>query len=185
MAKINLRPWREEKSKERQKRFLMNLCGAALFAGVIVLAVGYYFDVMHERQVERNDYLKTEATKLDKKLKEIKELNEKKKRLLARLEAIQQLQASRPIIVRNFDELVKVLPDGAYYSSLSRKADTIGINGLAEDKLDVSNLMRNLDSSIWFGEPTLRKVQLSNEDGLNAFSLSLPVVTPKEKIGSK
>ncbi|WP_415886709.1 PilN domain-containing protein [Neptuniibacter sp. QD37_6] len=184
MATINLRPWREEKSKERQKRFLINLCGAAFFAGFIVLAIGYYFDVMHDRQVERNDYLKAEAAKLDKKLKEIKELKEKKKRLLARLEAIQQLQASRPIIVRNFDELVKVLPDGIYYSSLNRKGNNIGIKGLAEDKLDVSSLMRNIDSSIWFGEPALSKVNLS-KGGLNEFSLSLPVITPKENKGSK
>ncbi|WP_415899898.1 PilN domain-containing protein [Neptuniibacter sp. QD48_11] len=183
MATINLRPWREEKSKERQKHFLINLGGAALFAGAVVLGIGYYFDLMHDRQVDRNDYLKAESAKLDKKLKEIKELKEKKQRLLARLDAIQQLQASRPIIVRNFDELVKVLPDGIYYSRVSRKANSIGINGVAEDKLDVSNLMRNINSSIWFGEPTLSTVKLSKE-GLNSFSLSLPVVTPKEKKGS-
>ena len=53
MATINLRPWREEKSQERQKHFLVNLFGAALFAGGIVLAIGYYFDVMQERQLER------------------------------------------------------------------------------------------------------------------------------------
>lgn len=184
MATINLRPWREEKSQERQKHFLVNLFGAALIAGGIVLAIGYYFDVMQERQLERNNYLKAEAAKLDKQLKEIKDLKAKKKRLLARLDAIQSLQASRPLIVRNFDELVKVLPDGIYYSSVSRKGNNIDINGLAEDKLDVSNLMRNIERSIWFGEPALSKVKLSKED-LNEFSLALPVLTPKNNQGSK
>lgn len=184
MATINLRPWREEKSQERQKRFLVNLFSAALFAGGIVLAIGYYFDVMQERQQARNNFLKAEAAKLDKQLKEIKDLKAKKKRLLARLDAIQSLQASRPLIVRNFDELVKVLPDGIYYSSVSRKGNNIDINGLAEDKLDVSNLMRNIESSIWFGEPALSKVKLSKQD-LNEFSLVLPVLTPKTTQGSK
>lgn len=184
MATINLRPWREEKSRERQKHFLLNLFGAALFAGAIVLAIGYYFDVMQERQLERNNYLKAEAAKLDKQLKEIKELKAKKKRLLARLDAIQSLQASRPLIVRNFDELVKVLPDGIYYSNVSRKGNNIGINGLAEDKLDVSNLMRNIEESIWFGEPSLSKVELSKQE-LNEFSLAVPVLTPKTNQRSK
>lgn len=184
MATINLRPWREEKSQERQKHFLVNLLGAALVAGGIVLAIGYYFDVMHERQLERNNYLKAEAANLDKQLKEIKLLKEKKDRLLARLDAIQSLQASRPLIVRNFDELVRVLPDVSYYSSIKRKDKKIDIEGLSEDKLDVSRLMRNIDSSIWFGEPALSKVK-SSKGGLNTFSLSLPVITPKEKKGSK
>ncbi|WP_415883240.1 PilN domain-containing protein [Neptuniibacter sp. QD34_54] len=184
MATINLRPWREERSQERQKNFLVNLFVAVLFAGGVVLAIGYYFDVMHERQLERNNYLKAEAAKLDKQLKEIKDLKAKKKRLLARLDAIQNLQASRPLIVRNFDELVKVLPDGIYYSSVSRKGNNIDIKGLAEDKLDVSNLMRNIESSIWFGEPALSKVKLAKQD-LNEFSLALPVLTPKTDQGSK
>jgi len=184
MATINLRPWREEKSQERQKNFLVNLFGAALFAGGVVLAIGYYFDVMQERQLERNNFLKAEAAKLDKQLKEIKDLKAKKKRLLARLDAIQSLQASRPLIVRNFDELVKVLPNGIYYSSVSRKGNSIDIKGLAEDKLDVSNLMRNIDRSIWFGEPTLSNVKLSKQD-LNEFSLALPVLAPKTNQGSK
>ncbi|WP_415897412.1 PilN domain-containing protein [Neptuniibacter sp. QD72_48] len=184
MARINLRPWREERSQERQKSFLINLCGSALFAGGIVLGIGYYFDVMQDRQLDRNNYLKSQAAKLDKKLEEIKELKEKKKRLLERLDAIQNLQASRPLIVRNFDELVKVLPNGVYYSSITRKSNKISIKGLAEDKLDVSNLMRNIETSIWFGEPSLSKVKLS-KDELNDFALSLPVIVPKESKGSK
>ena len=66
----------------------------------------------------------------------------------------------------------------------SRKANDIQINGLAEDKLDVSNLMRNIERSIWFGEPALSKVKLSKQD-LNDFSLTLPVLTPQTNQGSK
>lgn len=184
MATINLRPWREERSKERQQHFLVNLFGAALFAGVIVLAVGYYFDVMHDRQMERNNYLKSESARLDKQLKAIKELKAKKDRLLSHLNTIQTLQASRPLIVRNFDELVKVLPDGVYYSAITRKDINVQISGLAEEKLDVSNLMRNFERSIWFGEPTLSNVKLANT-GLNQFSLSLPVTVPEKQGGAK
>lgn len=177
MATINLRPWREERAQKRQKDFALNALVCAVCAGLIVFLVGYYFDTMKERQNQRNSFLKTETAKLDKQITEIKELRLKRERLLERLNAIQQLQGSRPLIVRNFDELVRVLPDGAYYNSLARKGDKISVNGTADENLDVSTLMRNLNESIWFGEPQLSNV---NSKGSNkTFQLTVSVSKPK------
>jgi type IV pilus assembly protein PilN len=184
MATINLRPWREERAEERKKAFSMNLIGAALFAAVIVFTVGYYFDFMKERQGDRNGYLKSEIAKLDKDLVAISKLKEERARLLERMNAIQALQASRPLIVRNFDEVVRVLPDGVHYLSLSRKGGNVAITGLAQDNLDVSTLMRNLNSSIWFAEPNLSGVGKS-ADGMKSFKLSVPIATPKAKGSGK
>ena len=184
MAIINLRPWREERAEERKKNFSMNLLGAALFAVLIVFAVGFYFDVMKDRQNDRNSYLKAETAKLDRDLAAIKELKEKRAKLLERLNAIQDLQGSRPLIVRNFDELVRVMPDGIHYSSLSRQGSSVIIAGLAQDNLDVSSFMRNLDNSIWFGEPNLSGVG-KGKDELNTFNLAVPVAKPKEQGGSQ
>ncbi|WP_420599928.1 PilN domain-containing protein [Neptuniibacter sp.] len=177
MATINLRPWREEQSSLRQKQFGANVIGSIVFAVIVVFLVGYYFDEMKNRQNERNDYLKVETAKLDKQIKEIKDLKLKRERLLERLNAIQQLQGSRPLIVRNFDELVRVLPDRAYYNSLSRKGDKVSISGSADENLDVSSLMRNLNQSIWFGEPQLSRVD--SKGTKKTFSLSVGVVKPK------
>ena len=81
------------------------------------------------------------------------------------------------MIVRNFDELVRVLPDGAYYNALSRKGNSVSISGLASDNLDVSTLMRNIDQSLWFGEPQLSKVD-SSSGVEKRFNLSVVVVKP-------
>ncbi|MGI1669519.1 MAG: PilN domain-containing protein [Neptuniibacter sp.] len=177
MATINLRPWREERAQQRQKEFVFNMLGSAVFAVLVVFFVGYYFDAMRDRQVDRNDFLRAETSKLDKQIAEIKDLKLKRERLLERLNAIQELQGSRPLIVRNFDELVRVLPDGAYYKTVSRKAEVVSISGLSNDNLDVSTLMRNLDQSKWFGEPQLSKVDSSN--GVERkFNLSVGIVKP-------
>ncbi|TCK04752.1 PilN domain-containing protein [Marinobacterium mangrovicola] len=177
MARINLRPWREERNALLQKRFLGNLVAAAVLAAVTVFAVSYYYDMQMDRQQARNNYLRGEISKLDQKIAEISELRRKRERLLERLNAIQELQGNRPVIVRNFDELVRVLPDDLYYSSLTRTGDRIGINGLANDNDDVSTLMRNLEGSIWFGEPSLSRVQASNQ--MREFNLSVPLAKPK------
>ncbi len=176
MARINLRPWREERNERLQKRFVGNIVGAALLGALVVLGISYYYDVQMDRQNARNSYLKTEIARLDQKIKEIKELRAKRERLLERLNAIQQLQGNRPVIVRNFDELVRVLPDGVHYELLVRNGETITIDGFAEDNNEVSELMRRLDRSIWFTEPDLRQVDQS--DGVKHFNMQVGMTRP-------
>ncbi len=178
MIAINLRPWREEQARQRQKQFSVNLLISAILAACLVFGVGFYFDLMKERQVERNNYLKAEASKLDKKIAEIKDLRLKRERLLERLHAIQELQGSRPLIVRNFDELVRVLPDGAYYRLLKRAGKKIAISGITVNNLEVSSLMRNLEKSIWFEEAQLRKV-VDSQGGQRSFNLNVLIRKPK------
>lgn len=176
MAKINLRAWREELAAERQKQFIVNIVAAIFLAAAVVFLIGFYIDMQADRQKDRNDFLKSEIAQLDFQLKEIKELKNQRARLLERLNAIQELQGTRPLIVRSFDEMVRVLPDGVYYSLLSRTGDVISLQGRAEKSDDVSNLMRQIYASIWFGEPNLSTV--ANDAGMKKFNLSVPVLKP-------
>jgi type IV pilus assembly protein PilN len=178
MARINLRPWREERDAQLQKRFVGNVVAALVLGALTVFGISYYYDMQMERQEARNNYLRAEIAALDQKIAEIQELRRKRERLLERLNAIQELQGNRPVIVRNFDELVRVLPDGLYYQALTRNGDRINIDGLAELNNDVSMLMRNLDNSIWFGEPSLSRV-VAAENDMRGFNLSVPLEKPK------
>lgn len=177
MALINLRPWREELKAARQKKFATNLASAAVLGALVVFGIGYYFDMQADRQRERNEFLKRETAKLDVLRAEIQELRATRERLLERLQAIHELQGNRPVIVRNFDELVRVLPDGAYYTSLVRVDEKVSITGVALDNLEVSGLMRNLANSDWFGEPNLS--QVDSTKGLKRYMLSVHLDKPK------
>ena len=177
MAQINLRPWREERNAALQKRFLINLVSAAVIAGVTVFGVIYFYDWQMDRQRARNNYMTQEIAKLDKKLEEIRELRRQRERLLERLNAIQALQGERPIIVRNFDEMVRVLPDSLHYTSLTRAGNNITIDGLAAEDEDVSDLMRRIDASIWFNEPNLSRVAAESDQ--RNFNLIIPLRKPK------
>lgn len=190
MAKINLRPWREERSAARQKQFITNVLAACLVGAAVVFVAGTYYDIQMDRQGQRNTYLHGKITDLDAKLKEIEELKAQRERLLARLNAIQELQGNRPIIVRNFDELVRVLPDSINYTAVERKesgfketglkGDTLRIEGIVAQNKDVSELMRNMDNSIWFGEPDLAKVgDINSQAGVPSFDLRVLLAKPK------
>lgn len=183
VTQINLRPWREERNARLQKSFITNLVVAAVLGAVTVFGVIYFYDMQMDRQRARNNYLTQEIAKLDKKLEEIRELKRQRERLLERLNAIQELQGNRPIIVRNFDEMVRVLPDGIHYSSLTRSGESINVDGLAAVNEDVSELMRNLNSSIWFGEPNLSQVNAQNSQ--RSFNLRVPLTKPKAEEADK
>ena len=182
MPSINLRPWREELRAERQKQFVSTLIGIVIVAAGLVFLWQDYVGSQIEYQSSRNAYLKTSMVDLDKKIKEIKELRTEKQKLLDRMKVIQDLQGTRPIIVRVMDELVRSLPDGLYYTSLERKRDEISIIGMAESNNRISGLMRNFESSQWFASPNLKDVSAvttaGNDTSLNSFDLTVKQVTP-------
>ena len=87
----------------------------------------------------RNDFLRKEIVVLDARIKEISELKSRRQQLLERMKIIQDLQGNRPIIGRVFDQLVRTLPDGVYFTDLKMTGKNIAIAGAAESNNRVSN----------------------------------------------
>jgi type IV pilus assembly protein PilN len=88
------------------------------------------------------------------------DLEDKKDRLLARMEIIEQLQRSRPGIVHVFDELVNTLPNGVHLTAVKQSGRRLEIVGSAESNTRVSALMRNIDKSEWLMDPDLEVVEV-------------------------
>jgi type IV pilus assembly protein PilN len=160
MPRINLLPWRAELRTRRRNQFFIGLGGALGAAAVAVGAANLVMNGIIENQQERNDLLKSEITLLDKRIAEILDLEQKKERLLARMEIIEQLQRSRPEIVHVFDELVRTLPDGVRLTSIKQTSRRLEIRGDAESNTRVSAFMRNIDKSKWLTQPDLEVVQV-------------------------
>ena len=160
MPRINLLPWREELRTQRRNQFFMALGGAAAAAGVLLIVAYFVFDNVIDHQGDRNRLLKKEISALDQRIKEIIDLEDKKERLLARMEIIEQLQRSRPGIVHVFDELVRIMPDGVYLKSVKQTGKRLEIIGVAESNTRVSALMRNIDKSEWLANPDLEVVEV-------------------------
>lgn len=183
MARINLLPWREELRRQRQNEYLTVV---GIFGVVALLAWGavhWHYNERIDYQNSRNDYLTIEIEKLDEKIQEIKELEREKERLLSRMQAIETLQTSRPIIVHIFDELVTSLPDGVYLKQISQSGNKIIIQGIAQSNARVSNYMRNVEKSEWLKNPELDVIQKSTEDGrrIASFTLKFEQTSPKKE----
>lgn len=181
MANINLRPWREELRAEKQKQFVVMILGAAIVAAGLVFLWKTDMDSRIAYQESRNAYIETATKKLDKQIREIKALKKKRDELLARMEVIQDLQGKRPVIVRVFDELVRTLPDGLFYTDLKRQGDTVSIVGMAESNSRISGLMRQFEESDWFADPNLSNVSAADKQraGYSQFNMSVKQKTPE------
>jgi type IV pilus assembly protein PilN len=159
MARINLLPWRAELRKQQQKDFLAAIALAAIVTFGLFLVVRTHIASEIDYQGRRNQFLTGEISVLDQKIKEIQDLEGKKKRLLAKMEVIQQLQSSRPEIVHLFDALARTLPDGVNLSDLAQADKNLIINGYAQSNARVSAYMRNLESSRWLKDPLLNIIE--------------------------
>jgi len=184
MARINLLPWREQLREERKREFIVLLMGVVIIAGGILFLIDRNFRSEIRYQQARNDFVRREILVLDARIAEIDQLKEQKAQINSRMEVIQDLQGSRPVIVRIFDELVKALPTGVYFNSLQRSGDRLQIEGIAESNNKVSELMRRIDDSQWFINPSLQQISAASADAnsdqreANAFSLTLFMQAP-------
>ncbi|WP_428241380.1 PilN domain-containing protein [Gynuella sp.] len=184
MANINLRPWRAELRKERQQQFVLVLVFVCVAAAAAVYSWNKYVDELISVQKNRNNFLTEQINIQKKKIDEIKTLQEERTKLVERMNVIQALQGDRPVIVRVFDELVRTLPDGVYYEEVSKKGDTISLNGVADKPSSISDLLRNLDASQWFDNAFLKDIKAvkdeSGEQTGNSFNIVVKQSSPRK-----
>ncbi|WP_251358227.1 PilN domain-containing protein [Kangiella sp. TOML190] len=160
MALINLLDWREEARQQRQKEFFITLGLMALLAVAIMALVYWIMNNKIAGQEERNQYLTTEIRQLDRQIKEIDEIEKKLAELEQQMEVIQNLQRSRPEVVRLFDELVRSVPEGIHLNSLERKNDqNLTFVGRGETNTRISEFMRKMNSSERLKYKDLKEVE--------------------------
>ena len=159
MPSINLLPWRQELRQRRRKEFLYGIVGAVLLAAVITLVANLVVSSMIDAQNRRNELLKAEIAELDKAIEQILALEEQRDRMISRMEVIDTLQASRPEVVKLFDQIVSTLPEGVYLTSVKQNGKKLEFNGVAQSSTRVSAFMRNLDAAESLSSPELKVIQ--------------------------
>jgi type IV pilus assembly protein PilN len=178
MAKINLLPWREEKRQERLQEFQKMMFLAFLVAGGVFYFAVMFVENMVSEQEARNKFLNDEIVKVDAQITEIKTIEKERNKLLARMPVIQDLQESRPKVVKVLDALVNVLPEGVHIEQLQREGEMVTINGMAESNARVSVLMNKIDANPEFEESTLKVVKKGSSQ--KQFALNVNESKPKK-----
>jgi type IV pilus assembly protein PilN len=174
-TRINLLDWRQERRERRKKQFFALLAMGVVGAAAIGLSVMMLVSAAVDQQKARNQYLKREITEIDRKIREIEDLERTKANLLARMRVIEELQGSRAATVHFFDEIVNTLPEGVNLTFVKQQGTNVTIEGLAESNSRVSTYMKNLDASPWFDDPRLVIIKSSEGGGRRQSQFTLQV----------
>jgi type IV pilus assembly protein PilN len=158
-ARINLLDWRADRRKLREQQFIAMVAGCALLAAAGVVGTLFLIGDAIEYQQQRNAFLTEQIREMDRRIKEIEELERVRANLLARMKVIEELQGSRTAMVHFFDEVLNTLPDGVYIKSLVQSGTQVTVDGVAESTGRVSAYMKNIESSRWFTEPRLAVIR--------------------------
>src|SRR6202453_3956934 len=163
MPRINLLPWREQERKVRRREFAVAAGAAVVAALVFGLGGKLVYSSWIEEQNQETSLLRKEIVKLDAEIADIQDLEERRQRLLARMEIIEKLQRKRPEIVHQFDELVRTAPDGVYLTSIKQTGNKLELKGVVQSSTRLSAFMRNIDTSTWMDNPGLSVVETAKD----------------------
>ena len=147
---------------------MIGLGAAVALACLFTLLAHLMVSSMIDAQKRRNELLTAEIAELDKAIEQILALEEQKARMISRMEVIDRLQASRPEVVKLFDQIVAALPEGVYLTSVKQSGKKLEFNGVAQSSTRVSAFMRNIDASESLASPELKVIHTGSNAGPGA-----------------
>jgi type IV pilus assembly protein PilN len=168
--RVNLLPHRAVK-RERQKKLFWALTALSAVVGAVM--VGAVWSILQgyiATQQARNDFVRSENSKLDTQIKEIATLRQEIDGLRARQRAVEDLQADRNQPVYLLDEVAKQVPEGIYLRAIKQEDRKVNVSGWAASNERVSEFLRNLqNNSRVLERPELIEIKVAGQgpSGMN------------------
>lgn len=177
MIRINLLPVRAAQKKERL-RFQVSVVMLSVVA--MVVACGAVYFTMSMKISEQQDELTRideEILQLRKKIGEVRNYENLKKDLTAKLEVLDQLKAGQSGPVRLLDELSIVLPQRLWLTSFKETGGSVAINGVGINENVVARFMQKLEGSPFYRGVELQVTEQVDQDGMKLQRFSVSAAT--------
>lgn len=177
MPYINLLPWRENARRELQQQFIAILAGVSSLVVFLVFLLNFYYSERLEGQQYRNDYLQSEISILDRRIREIRDLNKTKDNLNQRINLIEQLQSSRNLGTEILREVANIVPAGIYLTKVEKKGAGLLITGKSESNNRLANMIRQIEQSELLSDAVLESIVAGERENnlLSNFSMTISV----------
>ncbi len=181
MIRINLLPVRAEKKKEvlRQQSLLAALVVVILGAGIALVHLSLSSEIgdLEGRISQR----RTEISRLQAVIGEVKEFKKKKRELEEKIEVISQLEQRQRGPVRVLHELATIIPEKMWIEKLQDHAGSLSLEGVAIDNQTIAQFMTRMEASPLFHGVRLELTRQVARSGVNlkTFSIRASVAYPK------
>ncbi len=149
MIRINLLPVRQVQKREAGRQFIVLAVGILILAAVANGAWYYWLD---EKRADAQRHLNdtnARIAQLDKVIGEVKNLQQRKLDVEAKLKVLDDLRKQRGGPVKVLDALATAIPKKVWISTFDEKGGAALVAGNAESYDDVSEFMRALNNIVW------------------------------------
>ncbi len=178
MIKINLLPTKKKAPKkviDLQQQLLL----AFLVIILVLIAMGYFW----KRQKDQIESLKkakvaaeTRVREQDNVLKEVKNVEDERKKVAEKIEVIERLKKNQAGPVRLLDEVSKALPRGVNLTSLVESSNNVNIDGEAFTNDDIVRFVDHLKASPFLSDVTLLETSQAKREGTDIYKYKLQFV---------
>jgi type IV pilus assembly protein PilN len=175
MIKINLLPTKRKPPKkvtELQKQIII---AAVVLAGTGG-GMGFYFLTLNAQIASKQQEKTTMLAKIaeqDNKLKDVKNVEEERKKVTEKIGVIEQLKKNQQGPVRLLDELSKAIPVSVDITSMVESGGTINLVGEAFTNDDIVKFVDNLKASPFFADVFLQETSQATAEGYEIYKYKL------------
>lgn len=158
LHKVNLLSWREEQREKHKQRFLLyTVFGIMLAIGVQWLA-GYYIDYQQARQQLRLDQLNAHITALDRKVRQLSELEEEHGSILIKLAKVEELQNSRNKTTEFMNQMPQLVPPGVYVDKIKMNGTELEMTGISDSTSRLATMLDNFENSTFIADVEMHSI---------------------------
>lgn len=165
MIYINLLDWRSKHIKILNHRFVAITVMAAVISALLTLSAEIVIKARINTIKSGMAYMDTQLHTVDDKIQTIKGLQDSKQLLLSRKKIIEALQESRPLYVKVFDNMVRIIPADITINEISRKGNQIDLSGVSHSNSSIATLVDKIQQLNWVKEAKIGEIKTAeNKD---------------------
>ncbi len=175
MIKINLLPSKKKPPKKVSELQKQLMIGTLIL--VVVLAGMAFFWKLQSDKIASLEKAKAGAEarlrEQDVILKEVKNVEDERKKVSEKIEIIEKLKKNQSGPVRLLDEISTALPQGVNLASLAENNNNINIDGEAFTNEDVVRFVEHLKASRFLTDVMLLETSQAKREGIEIYRYKL------------
>jgi type IV pilus assembly protein PilN len=175
MIKINLLPTKRKpprKVTELQKQLII----AVVVFGGVAASMAFYFISLNSKiaaRTQERDTAMAEVARQENMLKEVKNVEDERKKVTDKIGIIEQLKKNQQGPVRLLDEISRAIPVSVDILTMAESSGIINLTGEAFTNEDVVKFVDNLKASAYFADVYLSETSQANKDGYEIYVYKL------------
>ncbi len=176
MIKINLLPYQKASKVKRKQAFEAQILLAILVFVGLTAGLGFFWLALNDsidNQRTTRDQVKVQLEDLKKKVKEVEDLEERKKLVEEKIAIIAQLKKNQQGPVRVLDELSSHLPSRVWLVSLSQTSNAFDLDGRAVTNFEIVDYFNKLKTSPFISDLELVESRQGAEGGLTIYQFKM------------